>query len=158
MHFILILIVWVFVPMALKHSWGVKRTVQSHMPESDISLSLSFPCHYLLSKVCVCAKLLQLLSCVQLFVTLWTVAHQAPLSMGFSRQEYWSELPCRPPGDLPDPGIKPTSLMSPALAAGFFTISVTWKALYLRYTGLNEIWKHLRQPSSPLVQGDLGVG
>ena len=52
------------------------------------------------------------LSCflgVQLFATLWTVAHQAPLSMGFSRQEYWSGLPCPPPGDLPDPGIKPES-------------------------------------------------
>ena len=43
----------------------------------------------------------------QLFVTLWTVAHQVPLAMGFSRQEYWSELPYPPPGDLPDPGIKP---------------------------------------------------
>ena len=46
--------------------------------------------------------------------TSWTVARQAPLSMGFSRQEYWSGLPCPPPGDLPDPGIKPASLMSPA--------------------------------------------
>jgi len=43
--------------------------------------------------------------------------------MGFSRQEYWSGLPCSPPGDLPDPGIEPTSLMSPALAGGFFTTS-----------------------------------
>ena len=56
-----------------------------------------------------------LLSCVQLCMTPWTVAHQVPLSMGFSRQEYWSGLPCHPPGDLPDPGIKSTSLMSPAL-------------------------------------------
>ena len=46
-------------------------------------------------------------SCVWLFVTLWTVAHQASLSMGFSKQEYWSGLPCPPPGDLPDPGIEP---------------------------------------------------
>ena len=46
------------------------------------------------------------LSRVQLFVTPWTIAHQAPLSMGFSRQEYWSGLPCPPPGDLPNPGIK----------------------------------------------------
>ena len=51
------------------------------------------------------------------FVTPWTVAHQAPLSMEFSRQEYWSGLPCPPSGDLPDPGIE---LMSPALAGGFF--------------------------------------
>ena len=60
--------------------------------------------------------------------TLWTVVHQAPLSMGFSRQEYWSELPCPPPGDLLNPGIKPMSLMSPALAGGVFTTSITWEA------------------------------
>ena len=53
---------------------------------------------------------------VGLFVTLWTVAHQVPLSMRVSRQEYWSGLPFPPPGDLPDPGIEPTSLRSPALA------------------------------------------
>ena len=57
------------------------------------------------------------LSCVQLFVTPWTVAHQAPLSMGFARQEYWSGLPFPPPGDLPEPGIKPTPPASPGLAS-----------------------------------------
>ena len=55
---------------------------------------------------------------VWLFATLWTIASQAPLSMGFSRQEYWSGLPCPPPGDLPDSGIEPAS---PALASRFFT-------------------------------------
>ena len=65
-----------------------------------------------------------------LFVTPWTVARQAPLSMGFSRQEYWSGLPCPPPGDLPDPGIEPASLMSPALANGIFTTSAPWEAQY----------------------------
>ena len=64
------------------------------------------------------------------FATLQTVAHQAPLSMGFSRQEYWSGLPCPPPGD-PDPGIDPASLMSPALAGGFFTTTTTWEAQFL---------------------------
>ena len=63
---------------------------------------------------------------LRLFATLWTVACQAPLSMGFSRQEYWSGWPCSPPGDLPDPGIKVKSPMSPALAGGFFTTSTTW--------------------------------
>ena len=63
------------------------------------------------------------------FVTPWTIAHQAPLSMGFSRQKYWSGSPCPPPGDLPDPGIKPMSLMSPELAGGFFTSGAIWKAL-----------------------------
>ena len=62
-----------------------------------------------------------MLSRVRLFATPGTVAHQAPLSMGFSRQEYWSGLPLPPPGDLPDPGIEPVSLASPALAGGFLT-------------------------------------
>ena len=65
---------------------------------------------------------------VQLFMTPWTVACQAPLSMGFSKQEYWSGLPCPPPGALPNPGTKPKSLMSPALAGGFFTTNATWEA------------------------------
>ena len=69
------------------------------------------------------------LSCVKLFASPRTIAHQAPLSMGFSRQEYWSGLPCPPPGDLPNPGIQTTSLVSPALAGGFFTTSTTWEAL-----------------------------
>ena len=63
----------------------------------------------------------QSLSHVWLFATLWTAAHQAPLSMGFSRQQYWSGLPYPPPGNLPNPGIEPESLVSLALAAGFFT-------------------------------------
>jgi len=65
---------------------------------------------------------------VQLFVTLWTIACQALLSMGFSRQECWGGLPCPPPGDLPDPGVKPAFLMSPALAGGFLTTGATWEA------------------------------
>ena len=65
-------------------------------------------------------------------MTLWT----APLSIGFSRQEHWSELPCPPPGDLPDPGIEPVSLMSPTLAGGFFTTSAKWEAhLFLLHIG-----------------------
>ena len=55
------------------------------------------------------------LSCVQLFVTPWTVAHHAPLSMGFFRQEAWSGLPFPPPGNLPDPGIKPSFPVAPAM-------------------------------------------
>ena len=61
-------------------------------------------------------------------VTAWTIACQAPLSTGFSRQEYWNGLPCPPPGDLPDPGIELVSLTSPALAGRFFSTSTTWKA------------------------------
>ena len=65
-----------------------------------------------------------MLSCfshVRLFETQWTVACQAPLSMGFSRQEYWSGLPCPPPGNLPDPGIEPLSFWSSCIATRFFT-------------------------------------
>ena len=70
---------------------------------------------------CMCAQ-----SC--LCVAPWTEARQAPLSMGFSRQEYWSGLPCPFPGDLPHPGIEPVSLASHALAHVFFTTSTTWEA------------------------------
>ena len=59
----------------------------------------------------------------------WTVAHQAPLSMEFSRQEYWIGLPCPSPKDLPNPGIEPKSFTSPALAGRLFTTSATWEAM-----------------------------
>ena len=79
------------------------------------------------------ACVISTLSHVQLFATLWTVLHQAPLSMGFSRQEYWHRLPCPPPGDLTDPGIEAASLMSPALGGGFFTTSATWEPYMSSY-------------------------
>ena len=77
--------------------------------------------------MCVCACILSRFSCVRLFVTPWTIAHQAPLSMGILQARILSGLPCPPPGDLPHPGIEPTSLMSPAWADGFFTTSATWE-------------------------------
>ena len=73
----------------------------------------------------------QSLSCVQLFSALWTVACQAPLSMEFSRQEYWSGLPYPTPGNLPDPGIEPRSLVSPALTGGLFTTEPPGKPLII---------------------------
>ena len=79
----------------------------------------------------VCA---QLFSSVHLFVTPWTVAWQAPLSMEVTRQDYWSGLPCPPPRDHPDPGIKP---VSPALTGMFFTIRITWEA-HKAQTGVKE--------------------
>ena len=72
---------------------------------------------------CVC--MLSRFSHVQLSATLWSVACLAPLSMEFYRQEYWSGFPCPSPGDPPDLGIEPSSLMSPALAGRFFTTSAT---------------------------------
>ena len=83
---------------------------------------------FILRSVCVLTHF----SHVQLFATPWTVARQAPLSMGFSRREYWSGLPCPPPGDLPDPGIELRSLTSLALAGGFSTTIATWEALKMR--------------------------
>ena len=84
--------------------------------------------------ICVCVCLcvcVQSLSHVQLFVTPWTAAHQAPLSMGFPRQEYWSGLPFPPPGDLLDPGIKPASPVSPVLPEDSLPLShwitTNWK-------------------------------
>ena len=97
-----------------------------------------------------------MLSCfsrVQFFATPWIVAHQVPLSMGFFRQEYWSGLLCPPPGDLPDPGVKPTSLMSPALAGGFFTASINhlpWKTSRMLIFIVESASQHtiLQHPSS----------
>ena len=86
---------------------------------------------------CVVAKLLQ--SCP----TLCDPMDQAPLSMEFSRQEYWSELPHPSPWDLPDPGIEPLSLASPALAAGFFTTSTTWEAQAGFSLAHSSSWKSL---------------
>ena len=76
---------------------------------------------------------------VQLFGTPWTAAHQAPLSMGISRQKHPSGLLCPLPGDLPDPGVELASLMSPALAGGFFAISTTWEAGPVSHTGIDLI-------------------
>ena len=75
------------------------------------------------------------LSCVRLFVTPWIAACQASLSMGFSRQEYWSGLPFSSPGDLPEPGIEPTS---PALAGGFFTAEPPGKRWKTAWPSINH--------------------
>ena len=82
------------------------------------------------------AKSLQ--SCPTLW-DLWTVAYQVPLSMGFSRQEYWSRLLCPPPGHLPHPGIEPACLMSPALTGGFFTTSATHLRVNFLFPGLDNV-------------------
>ena len=89
--------------------------------------------------VCVCVCVLSCCSHVQFFATPWTVARQAPLSMEFSRQKYWNGLPWPPPGDLPDPGIKPTPLTSPALADGFFTMGATWEAPLIDAAAESEV-------------------
>ena len=77
------------------------------------------------SRYCVLSRF----SCVWFFVTPWTLTCQAPLFMGFSKQEYWNGLLCPPPGDLPNPGMEPVSHMSLALAGRFFITNATWETL-----------------------------
>ena len=97
---------------------------------SEVTATLWWSHLYFLlkSRCCPCACVLSHFSRVWLFASLWTVAHQAPLSMVFARQTYWSGLPCLPPGHLPDPGIEPASLTSPALTGRSYTTSTTWEA------------------------------
>ena len=81
----------------------------------------------------------------------WTVARQAPLSVEFSRQEYWSGLPCPPPGDLPDSGAGPASLLSPALAGRFFIATPSGKS-----PGSRQLWLSLHPLNVELIA--LGIG
>ena len=95
--------------------------------------------------------MLSCFSCVRLCAALWLIARQAPLSMGFSRQEHWSGLSCPPPEGLPDPGIKPTSLRSPALAGGFFTTSATWEAQNYHVIQHFHFWVEMKTNSKRCV-------
>ena len=105
----------------------ISRSVMSDSLQPHESQHARPPCGQC-KIVSLCACVLSCFSRVPLCANLWTTAHQAPLSMGFSRQEYWSGLPCPPLGNLPDPEIKLLSLMPPALAGVFFTPSATWEA------------------------------
>ena len=98
----------------------------------------------------MCECVFSCFSCVWLFVTLWTVARQASLFVGFSRQEYWSGLPCPPPGALPNPGTEPSSLRSPALAGGFFTTRATWEAHKSREGCPKKLDIQVLPPAHPL--------
>ena len=111
------------------------------MREGVRNLSYTCTLDNLKDFACVNAKSLQH---VQL-VTPWIVAHQAPLSMGVSRQEYWRGLLCPSPGDLPHPGIKPIRLTSPKMAGEFFTTSFAWEALKGVYSIINVQLKALGQ-------------
>ena len=86
---------------------------------------------FLLPVMLTTATAIYSISHVRQFATLQTVAHQAPLSMGFSTQEHWSELPFTSPGDLPNPGIEPASPVSPALAESFFITEPSGKLIML---------------------------
>ena len=101
----------------------------SELLHSPLAVLCSMRNSFLLSLTSVSS--VQSLSRVWLSATPWTAACQAPLTMGFSRQEYWSRLPCPPPEDFLDSGIEPASLMSPALTGGFFTTSLPNRKAYL---------------------------
>ena len=109
------------------------EVVKSGRPGKTANPGRSLLCHlgrtgfFLNFQICVCMQ--SCFSRVQLFVTLWTIACKASLSMGFSRQEHCNGLPFPLPGDLPDPGLKPASLKSPALTGRFLTTSDTREAL-----------------------------
>ena len=105
------------------------------------------------------ACMLSCFSPVLLFATLQTVAHQAPLSMGFSRQEYWSGLPCPSQGALPNPGIKLASLTSPALAGRFFSTSATWKAQFTNDNVYNilQMVMYIKMKINPLSVASFAI-
>ena len=109
------------------------RLVLKHLYNSGIILFWRPIVSLQYSIRCICVCLLSHFSHAQLFGTLWTIARQAPLSMGSSWQEHWSGLLCPPPGDLPDPGIEPVFLKSPTLAGRFFITSTTWEAHSIGY-------------------------
>ena len=111
---------WTGIQVNVNNRWHFLRMLSFHFSRHSFPLAVTVLMH-----VCACAKPF---CCLQLFATLWTAACWAPLSMGFSTQEYWSGLAFPSPGDLPNLEIKPVSLMSAASAGMFLTTSVTWEA------------------------------
>ena len=121
--------VWTFFAIALLWDWNESWSCAVYMYLFFFKFFYYLVCNVTLNSVlCAVRGCVSCFSCVWLFVTLWTVACQAPLSMGFSRQEYCPLLPLPPPGDLPHPGIGSAFLMSLVLAGGFFTTSAAWEA------------------------------
>ena len=114
----------------------------SERREIQVPVLLCFPFfgHAMQHVYALCVCVLSHFSRVQLFATPWTIVHQAPLSMEFSRQEYWSGLPCPSPGGLPNPGIEP---LAPALAGRFLTHCATWEALLYACTHMTYAHSHI---------------
>ena len=120
-----IVLEWIAISFSRGSSWPRDRTQVSHIVDRRLTVWATRE------------VLTQSLSLIQIFATLWTVAHQDPLSMEFSRQEYWSGLLFPTPGDLLDPGIKLWSLASPALADGFFTTQYPGSPFWILLTVYN---------------------
>ena len=128
--------------MSIKSWWEwqekIQRSVDSYAKQFGLFFVLSLPftpvvfCYsqstFKQNTTWFICAMLSCFSCFWLLAISWTVAHQAPLSMGFSREEYWGGFPFPTPGDLPDVGVEPESLKSPALARGSFTTSTIWEA------------------------------
>ena len=141
----------------------VSGEVARHTGKSAFNFGVVQPIHrpLLIIHICVAgtvsraegACVLSCFSCVWLFVTPWTAAHQAPLPMAFPRQEDWSGLPFFHPGDLPDPGIEPVSHTSPALALSgrFFTTRTTWEA------PINIIERHFKENKYGKIKGQSSI-
>ena len=114
-------------PLAARLAIAQPKNAESKSSVHCIGVGICSWC-YLMLHVCVRSHF----SRVWLFAIPWTVARQAPLSMGFSRQEYCGGLPCPPPGDLPDPGIEPASPASPALQVNFYHWATSSKTLCMQ--------------------------
>ena len=115
-------------------SMGSQRVGHDWVTSLHFIMQCAKGLYFLFSAQSVLRCMLSHSSCIRLCATLRNEAHQAPLSMGFPRQQYWSfGLPFSSPGDLPNPGIEPESLTSPALAGGVFTTSATQEAPILRW-------------------------
>ena len=134
-----------FIPIGVRSSFRIKTNFSvprlTWIPQMSTLLDIASYCLPSISNMLLFKALfvcMWVFSHVRLFVTPWTVVYQAPLSIAFVREEYWSELPFPPPGDLPNPGIKPTSLASPALAGGFFTTAPPQKPKASIASCLNE--------------------
>ena len=127
-------------------------SINRGMDEEDVGIYITqgvlcyLPSFVNLWNICVCVCVCVCVCCrVLLFATLWTIAFQAPPSMGFSRQEYWSGLPCPPQGDLPDPGSEPGSSSFPALAGGFFTTRTKREAPTHTHTQYGILFSHKKE-------------
>ena len=120
------------------HSVELGLGEQAQNNDDTPATAITQTCVCVRTRVCVCARARArvsthalLLSHVQIFTAPWNVAHQAPLSVGSSRQEYWSGLPFPTPGNLPNQGIEPSSLVLPSLAGGFFATEPSGNLLCL---------------------------
>ena len=122
---------FLFIPtsLILLHVSSMPWSAENELSSSIMLLVICTSRVWSLQKDDLCACVLSHFSRVQLFATPWTAAGQAPLSMGSSRQEYWSVLLCPPPEDLLNPGIETVSLISSALTGRFFPTNATWEAL-----------------------------